>query len=51
MSMYGDILKEKREAVKGCPQCHRLMKSAVIQNKHVWVCLRCGCKVEMKESE
>lgn len=45
MSMYGDILKEKREAAKACPSCHRLMKKACIKGKGVWICTKCGGKV------
>lgn len=45
MSMYGDILKEKREAAKACPKCHRLMKQAFINGKNTWVCITCGGKV------
>lgn len=31
-------------ASKGCPKCHRLMKSAVIQGKTTWICLYCKKK-------
>ncbi len=47
MSMYSKIREEKQStAVKACPKCHRIMKSAVVKGKKVWICPYCRNKVE-----
>lgn len=43
MSTYSGT---QNEAAKSCPKCHKLMKSAVIKGKNVWICLYCGTKTE-----
>lgn len=52
MSMYSKTQEEKQPAtVKACPKCHKLMKSAVIKGKTVWVCVSCGIKTEAAGDE
>lgn len=34
------------KVAKACPKCHRLMKSAVIKDRNVWICVYCGIKTE-----
>ncbi len=52
MSMYSKKQKEKQSAaVKACPKCHKLMKSAIIKGKTVWVCVSCGIKTEAADNE
>lgn len=40
-----------KEVAKACPKCHRLMKSAVVAGKNVWICIRCGLKTEARDNE
>ncbi len=43
---YSEIRKEKQgEAVKGCPRCHRLMKTMSVKGKRTWFCQHCGARV------
>lgn len=49
MSTYSDMRDVAR--AKGCPKCHKLMKSAVIKGKTVWVCVSCGIKTEVADNE
>lgn len=44
--------EEKQSAtLKACPKCHRIMKSAVVKGKKVWICLYCGTKSEAADDE
>lgn len=35
-----------KDAAKACPKCHKIMKSAVVKGKNVWICVKCGIKSE-----